>query len=105
MMEFLLQNPTALFGVIALVILFLAIFIMDKKENRKNFRHKTEYGSARWGKKQDIEPFVDPIFKQNVILTQTESLTMNSRVLKVKLSYTTTRCLLQIILKKLFRNI
>ena len=79
MMEFLLQNPTALFGVIALVILFLAIFIMDKKENRKNFRHKTEYGSARWGKKQDIEPFVDPIFKQNVILTQTESLTMNSR--------------------------
>ena len=34
-MEFLLQNPTALFGVIALVILFLAIFIMDKKENRK----------------------------------------------------------------------
>ncbi|MBO5033457.1 MAG: type IV secretory system conjugative DNA transfer family protein, partial [Lachnospiraceae bacterium] len=61
------------------VILFLAIFIMDKKENRKNFRHKTEYGSARWGKKQDIEPFVDPIFKQNVILTQTESLTMNSR--------------------------
>lgn len=52
---------------------------MDKKENRKNFRHKTEYGSARWGKKQDIEPFVDPIFKQNVILTQTESLTMNSR--------------------------
>lgn len=79
MMEFLLQNPTALFGVIALVILFLAIFIMDKKENRKNFRHKTEYGSARWGKKQDIEPFVDPVFKQNVILTQTESLTMNSR--------------------------
>ena len=38
-----------------------------------------EYGSARWGAREDIAPYVDPVFQNNVILTKTESLTMNSR--------------------------
>jgi len=55
----------------------LAVYIKGK--NAKNFRHNREYGSARWGKHEDIEPFIDPIFENNVILSQTERLTMNSR--------------------------
>ena len=43
------------------------------------FRHNVEYGSARWGTGKDIEPYVDPTFANNIILTQTERLTMNSR--------------------------
>ena len=54
-----------------------AVYIKGK--NAKNFRHNREYGSARWGKREDIEPFVDPVFENNVILSQTERLTMNSR--------------------------
>ena len=38
-----------------------------------------EYGSARWGIREDIAPYIDPVFQNNVILTKTESLTMNSR--------------------------
>ena len=55
----------------------LAVYLKGK--NAKNFRHNSEYGSARWGKQEDIEPFEDPVFKNNVILSQTERLTMNSR--------------------------
>ena len=55
----------------------LAVYLKGK--NAKNFRHNREYGSARWGKQEDIEPFEDPVFKNNVILSQTERLTMNSR--------------------------
>lgn len=55
----------------------LAVYIKGK--NAKNFRHNREYGSARWGKREDIEPFVDPVFENNVILSQTERITMNSR--------------------------
>ena len=55
----------------------LAVYIKGK--NAKNFRHNREYGSARWGKHEDIEPFIDPVFENNVILSQTERLTMNSR--------------------------
>ena len=57
----------------------LRLFVYFKSKNKKNFRHGEEYGSARWGKPEDIEPYVDPKFSNNVILTQTESLTMNSR--------------------------
>lgn len=56
------------------------LFLYFKKKNRKNFRDKEEYGSARWGTQKDIEPYVDfenP--KNNIILTKTESLTMNGR--------------------------
>ena len=55
----------------------LAVYI--KSKNAKNFRHNIEYGSARWGKREDIEPYMDPVFENNVILSQTERITMNSR--------------------------
>ncbi|MDE6593508.1 MAG: type IV secretory system conjugative DNA transfer family protein [Oscillospiraceae bacterium] len=57
------------------------IYLNIKKKNKKNYRDKEEYGSARWGTAKDIEPYVDmdnP--SNNIILTKTESLTMNSRV-------------------------
>ena len=59
------------------VALRLAVYIKGK--NAKSFRHNREYGSARWGKREDIEPYMDPVFQNNVILSQTERLTMNSR--------------------------
>ena len=55
----------------------LVVYVRSK--NAKKYRHGEEYGSARWGGPKDIEPFVDPVFQNNVILTRTESLTMNSR--------------------------
>ena len=55
----------------------LAVYLKGK--NAKSFRQGREYGSARWGKQEDIELFEDPVFKNNVILSQTERLTMNSR--------------------------
>ncbi len=61
------------------------VFLYFKKKNRKTFRDKEEYGSARWGTEKDIEPYVDSENpKNNIILTKTESLTMNSRVPNVK---------------------
>jgi len=50
-----------------------------KKKTAKNWRRDVEYGSARWGGKKDIEPYIDPKPDNNIILTATESLTMNSR--------------------------
>ena len=50
-----------------------------KGQNAKKFRKNMEYGSARWGTAEDIRPFADPVFANNIILTQTESLTMNNR--------------------------
>ena len=55
----------------------LAVYL--KSKNAKKYRHGLEYGSARWGTREDIAPYVDPVFQNNVILTKTESLTMNSR--------------------------
>ncbi len=53
--------------------------VYTKGKNAKKFREGEEYGSARWGTKKDIEPYIDEKFQNNVILTQTEYLTMNSR--------------------------
>lgn len=53
-------------------------------KNTKKFRQGEEYGSARWGNEKDIEPFIDPVFENNVLLTQTERLTMNSRLSQPK---------------------
>ena len=50
-----------------------------KGKNAKKYRKNVEYGSARWGTAEDIKPYVDPTFENNVILTQTERLTMNNR--------------------------
>ena len=55
------------------------LFIHMKSKKAKKFRRDKEYGSARWGNEKDIKPFVDPKFENNVILTATESLTMNTR--------------------------
>ena len=55
------------------------LFIHMKSKKAKKFRRDEEYGSARWGNEKDIKPFVDPKFENNVILTATESLTMNTR--------------------------
>ena len=64
-------------GIAVGVILRVAVYLKGK--NAKNYKHNVEYGSARWGKPADIEPFVDTEFSQNVILSQTERITMNSR--------------------------
>ncbi|MGX8703746.1 MAG: VirD4-like conjugal transfer protein, CD1115 family, partial [bacterium] len=55
----------------------LAVYVKGK--NAKKFRKNEEYGSARWGTAEDIAPYIDPVFRNNVILTKTERLTMNSR--------------------------
>lgn len=55
----------------------LAVYLKGK--NAKKYRHNVEYGSARWGTHADIEPFEDPVFKDNIILTQTERLMISNR--------------------------
>ena len=64
-------------GVAAAIAIRLVVYIKGK--NAKKFRKNLEYGSARWGTAEDIKPYVDPAFENNIILTQTERLTMNSR--------------------------
>ena len=66
-----------LVGILIAAALRLAVYVKGK--NAKKFRKNMEYGSARWGTATDIAPYVDPAFENNIILTQTESLTMNSR--------------------------
>lgn len=63
---------------IAVAVIFRLI-VYGKSQNAKKYRKNEEYGSARWGKPEDIAPYIDPDFKNNVILTQTERLTMNNR--------------------------
>lgn len=55
------------------------LIVWQKGKNAKKYRQGVEYGSARWGNAKDIAPFIDPVFENNVLLTQTERLTMNSR--------------------------
>ena len=57
----------------------LRLLIYEKSRNAKKYRHNIEYGSARWGTHADIAPFIDPDPWKNIILTKTESLTMNNR--------------------------
>ena len=57
----------------------LRLAVYFKGKNAKKYRKNMEYGSARWGTAEDIKPFMDPVFENNIILTQTERLTMNSR--------------------------
>ena len=66
-----------LVGLLIAAALRLAVYVKGK--NAKKFRKNMEYGSARWGTAADIAHYVDPAFENNIILTQTESLTMNSR--------------------------
>ena len=66
-----------LFGVCSGAILRIAVYL--KSKDAKKYRHNVEYGSARWGTKKDISPFVAPDFEDNIILTKTEMLMMSNR--------------------------
>ena len=64
-------------GTVAAALLRAAVYLKGK--NARKYRKNREYGSARWGTREDIAPYIDPVFQKNVILTQTERLTMNNR--------------------------
>ena len=64
-------------GLVCGLLLRLAVYLRSK--NAKKYRHNVEYGAARFGTAEDIRPYIDPKFQNNIILTQTERLTMNSR--------------------------
>ena len=66
-----------LIGIAGAVVIRLAVYLKGK--NAKKYRKGIEYGSARWGTAEDIKPYIDPVFENNIPLTQTERLTMNSR--------------------------
>ena len=72
-----LNSQDWLVGLIGAVIIRLVVYV--KSKNAKKFRKDVEYGSARWGTAKDIKPFIDPVFRNNVILTGTEYLTINTR--------------------------
>ena len=72
-----LNGQNFLIGVAGAVIVRLLVYFKGK--NAKKYRKGVEYSSARWGNAKDIEPYIDPEFYNNVLLTQTERLTMNSR--------------------------
>lgn len=79
-----LSNPMPSFHVLDLLIGTICgggirLAVWAKSKNAKNYKHNIEYGSARWGTKKDIEPFMDPVFEDNIILTRTESLMMSNR--------------------------
>ncbi|HEU6029677.1 TPA: type IV secretory system conjugative DNA transfer family protein [Streptococcus pneumoniae] len=61
------------------VAVLIKFIVYTKGKNAKKFRQGKEYGSARWGTRKDIEPYVDEKFQNNILLTQTERLTMNGR--------------------------
>ncbi|MEY8403078.1 type IV secretory system conjugative DNA transfer family protein [Oscillospiraceae bacterium 44-34] len=64
-------------GIAGAVLVRLAVYMKGK--NAKKYRHGMEYGSARFGNAKDIAPYIDPVFENNILLTQTERLTMNGR--------------------------
>lgn len=66
-----------LVGISTAAIIRLVVYFKGK--NAKKYRKNVEYGSARWGTHEDIAPFMDPVFENNIILTQTESLMMSNR--------------------------
>ncbi len=83
-MEDLFSNPLPSFHPKDLLIgigcgIMLRLVVYFKAKNAKKFRHGMEYGSARWGNAKDIEPYVDPVFENNVLLTETERLMMSGR--------------------------
>ena len=76
------QQTDILAGIVAGGFLRMAVVI--RGSNAKKFRHGMEYGSARWGTPKDIEPYIDPVFENNIILTATERLMMSGRPKKPK---------------------
>ena len=79
-----MQSPLPSFHLLDLLVgvitaLLIRLIVYEKSKNAKKYRRNVEYGSARWGKPDDIAPYIDPDFRNNVILTRTERLTMNNR--------------------------
>ena len=79
-----MQSPLPSFHPLDLLVgvitaLLIRLIVYEKSKNAKKYRRNVEYGSSRWGKADDIAPYIDPDFWNNVILTQTERLTMNNR--------------------------
>ena len=72
-----LHPADLLIGIAGAVIIRLVVYMKGK--NAKKYRKGMEYGSARWGGAEDIKPYIDPVFENNVLLTQTERLMMSSR--------------------------
>ena len=66
-----------LIGLIGAAVVRIAVYVKGK--NAKKYRKNVEYGSARWGTKTDIAPYMDPVPENNIILTQTEGLMMSGR--------------------------
>ena len=78
------QSPWPSFHPVDLCIgmvigILLWLVAMEKRQNAKKFRKNAEYGSARWGTAEEIKPYIDPKFENNILLTKTERLTMNNR--------------------------
>ena len=71
------QPTDLLIGIAGAVVLRMAVYLKGK--NAKKYRHGIEYGSARWGRPEDIAPYIDPVPDWNIPLTRTERLTMTSR--------------------------
>lgn len=69
--------PDLIGGIIIAAVIRMIVHVKGK--NAKKYRKDREYGSARWGSPDDIRPYIDPVFDNNIILTQTERLTMNNR--------------------------
>lgn len=71
-------NPRDLLVGVSVAAL-VKLIVYSKGKNKKKYRQGKEYGSARWGENKDIAPYIDPKFENNVLITNTERLTMNSR--------------------------
>jgi len=74
--------PDVVIALVGAVLIRVVVYFRGK--NAKKYRKDIEYGSARWGTEKDIKPYIDPKPERNIILTQTESLTMESRPKMVK---------------------
>ena len=72
-----LHPADLLVGVLGAALIRLIVYVKGK--NAKKYRRGKEFGSARWGSADDIRPYIDPVFENNVLLTQTERLTMTGR--------------------------
>ena len=69
-----------IFGALCTLCVHFYLYLRDAEQRKKHYRDGIEHGSAKWGDEKDIEPYIDPVFSKNILLTQTERLTMASRV-------------------------
>ena len=76
------QKQDVVNGIVGGMMFYLVVTY--RRKHAKKFRHRMEYGSARWGNEKDMKPYMDPVFENNIILTQTERLMMSARPKKPK---------------------